>query len=116
MLLVFLLGNLVSIFTNLENIIELSNQYIIWLVVFPFVIGIGLVYYGIFTGATYTLPIKNSMIISLIVFLAAYFIAIPKFKNHGLWFAFIIFSFGRSMILWLYRKDLFNKLFVSNND
>lgn len=108
--------SLIIIFTNLENIIYLCKQYIIWLQIFPFVIGIGMVYYGIFTGATYTAPIRNSMVISLIVFIVVYFAAIPQYKNHGLWLAFILFSLARSVLLFLDTKDLFNKVFISYND
>ncbi len=109
-------GSLIMIFTNLEKVIFLCNQYIVWLEIFPFVIGIGMVYYGFFTGATYTAPIRNSMIISLILFIGIYFTAIPQYKNHGLWLAFILFSLGRSITLFLYKKDLFNKVFVFNNN
>lgn len=108
--------HIISILTNLEDVISLCKEYIIWLEVFPFVIGIGMVYYGIFTGSTYTAPIRNSMVISLIVFIAVYFTAIPQYKNHGLWLAFILFSLTRSVVLFLYRKQLSNKVFIPVND
>lgn len=107
---------IISIFTNLENVIYLCKEYVIWLVVFPFVIGIGMVYYGVFTGSTYTAPIRNSMIISLIVFVVAYFTAIPYYKNHGLWLSFILFSLTRSVVLFLYKKQLLDKVFILVND
>ncbi|PAB60137.1 MATE family efflux transporter [Anaeromicrobium sediminis] len=108
--------HIISIFTNLEDVISLCKEYVIWLAVFPFVIGIGMVYYGIFTGSTYTAPIRNSMVISLLVFITGYFTAIPEYKNHGLWLAFILFSLTRSVILFLYKKQLLNKVFIIENN
>ena len=104
---------IISSFTDINSVIEISNQYSIWLIIFPLVIGIGLVYYGIFSGISYTEPVRNSMIISLFFFLIVYYIFVPKFGNHGLWFAFIVFSLGRSVFLFLY-KDKLNKRFLNN--
>ncbi|SHK17035.1 multidrug resistance protein, MATE family [Geosporobacter subterraneus DSM 17957] len=112
---VFFKDPMISVFTNLEEVVSLCEEHVMWLVVFPLVIGIGMVYYGIFTGSTYTAPIRNSMMISLAVFAAVYFTAIPQYKNHGLWLAFILFSLTRSVVLFLYRKKLFNKVFVLAN-
>lgn len=106
--------NIISTFTTIDTIIALGKEYHMWIVIFPFTIGIGLVYYGIFTGATYTKPIRNSMILSLILFFAAYFIIIPIYGNHGLWLSFILFSLGRSIFLALYIKDFENKIFIEN--
>jgi MATE family multidrug resistance protein len=97
---------LIAAFTNLPNVIALCREYALWIAVFPLVIGIGLVYYGVFTGATYTAPIRNSMLIALLVFIIVYFSMISRYKNHGLWLAFILFSLGRSLVLFLGRKKL----------
>jgi MATE family multidrug resistance protein len=113
---VLLKDPMIGIFTNLEDVISLCKEHVVWLEIFPLVIGIGMVYYGIFTGSTYTAPIRNSMIISLVVFAVVYFTAIPQYKNHGLWLAFILFSLTRSIVLFLYRKQLMNKVFALVND
>lgn len=102
---------IIRLFTTMEAIIALCNTYVVWLIVFPFSIGIGLVYYGIFTGATYTHPIRNSMIVSLFIFCIAYFTTIPSFGNHGLWFAFILFSIGRSCFLYKEAPKLEKHIF-----
>lgn len=102
---------IIRIFTDLSSVIKIAEVYSIWLVIFPLIIGIGLVYYGIFSGVSYTAPVKNSMIMSLALFLVTYFTFVPKFGNHGLWFAFIMFSLGRSVFLYIYKskmEDRFN--------
>lgn len=111
LLIYFLRGGIISIFTSIENIIYLSSIYSMWLVVYPFVVGIGLVYYGIFTGATYTAPVRNSMLLSLGVFLIAYFLIIPLWGNHGLWLSYILFSLGRSVFLVFYVTNFKKKSF-----
>lgn len=97
-------NEIINLFTVSENIIDLSLNYYNWLLLFPFVVGIGLVFYGIFTGATYTVPIRNSTIGSLFLFLVSYFLVTPYWGNHGLWLSFIVFSLGRSLFLIIYLK------------
>jgi MATE family multidrug resistance protein len=99
-------NEIITLFTVSENIIDLSLNYYNWLLVFPFVVGIGLVFYGVFTGATCTVPIRNSTIGSLFLFLISYFSVIPYWGNHGLWLSFIVFSLGRSLFLMIYLKKL----------
>ena len=91
---------IIMLFTDIPNVIAISIDYIGWMILFPFTIGIGLVYYGIFTGATYTKPIRNSMIYALLGFLVIFFSVVPYWGNHGLWCAFIIFSMIRSVFLY----------------
>lgn len=104
---------MLSIFTTIESVLALSREYYAWLLILPFAIGIGLVYYGVFTGCTYTGPVRDSMILSLLMFLAAYYIFIPLYGNHGLWLAFILFCAGRSVFLFMYRKKLMKKVFAT---
>ncbi|MEK3934476.1 MATE family efflux transporter [Sporosarcina sp. FSL W7-1349] len=102
---------IIAAFTSIESVIAMSHEFFIWLIVLPFVIGVGLVYFGVFTGCTFTGPIRDSMILSLLLFLIAYYTLIPQYQNHGLWLAFILFSLGRSVFLFLYRKKLMNRVF-----
>jgi MATE family multidrug resistance protein len=107
-----LLGDyIIPVFTDLEQIITLSNQYLPWLVVFPFTIGFGLTYYGIYTGVTYTSTVRNSHTVAVIVFIASYYTLIPIWGNHGLWLAFILFSLTRSLYLILHKNRLKLALF-----
>ena len=105
-----LAGNgIITVFTTLEEVVMASREYVLWLAVFPVVVGIGLVYYGIFTGCTYTAPIRDSMVLSLLIFIGAYFYLIPLYGNHGLWFAFILFSLARSVFLFMYTGKLMRR-------
>ena len=106
-------GFIVECFTDHAEIVALCEDYMIWLVVFPLVIGPGLVYFGFFTGATYTAPVRNSMLMALLVFVASYYTAVPAFHNHGLWLSFILFSLCRSVVLFFCIRQLVQNVFAS---
>ena len=56
---------------------------------------------GIFIGATRTGAMRDMMIVSLAVFLAAWAILTPIFGNHGLWASLMIFFIARAATLGL---------------
>lgn len=101
----------IGVFTTIDDVITMSKAYYFWLVVFTNVISIGMVYYGIFSGCTFTSPIRNSMIIALTVFIITYLLCIPIYGNHGLWLAFVMFSLTRSVVLYAYKNRLFHHAF-----
>ena len=73
---------------------------------------IGLIFYGVFTGATEAVPVRNSMLLALLAFLFVQFLAVPQHGNHGLWLAFLVFSLGRSLFLALYIPRLNRKIMI----
>ncbi|MDE4086713.1 MATE family efflux transporter [Planococcus maritimus] len=99
-------GPVIRLFTGIPEVITIASDYSMWLLLFPVSTSIGIIYYGIFTGATETAPVRKSMMMALLLFLAVYFLAVPLFGNHGLWLAFIAFSAGRSIFLSLYVPKL----------
>ncbi|MFP7733371.1 MATE family efflux transporter [Priestia aryabhattai] len=103
-------GQVIRLFTNLPNVIELSLTYGVWLIIYPFVACFGLVLYGVFTGATEIAPVRNSMIYAMIVYMIIQIAATPIWHNHGLWLAFIIYTIGRSGFLVMYTPRLNKKL------
>ena len=102
---------IIGLFTNLPRVIELSNIYGAWLIIFPFAACFGLVIYGVFTGATEIAPVRNSMIYALIAYIIVQVTTTPIWGNHGLWLAFIVFSVGRSGFLVMYIPRLNKKIF-----
>ena len=105
-------NTIIGLFTNIENVIVLCKTYFIWIAIFPYVVGVGMVYYGIYTGSTFTGPVRDSLIIALGVFVLTYVLVIPKLGNHGLWLAFILFSLTRSIVLMAYKGRLIQKTFL----
>lgn len=103
--------NLIKLYSKNPEVIEVAHKYSFWLIVYPLVVHVGLTYYGLFTGATSTKFVKNSMLQALSLFFISFFLIIPKFGNNGVWFSFILFSLGRSLFLIRYIPKLKEKVF-----
>lgn len=54
---------------------------------------------GVFIGATWSRDMRNMMLLSLVVFLAALLTLVPLFGNHGLWAALHLFLLSRGFSL-----------------
>ncbi|MFY0782600.1 MATE family efflux transporter [Peribacillus simplex] len=106
----------ILLFTNIPGVIDLAHEYGLWIVLFPFTAFIGLIFYGVFTGATEAVPVRNSMLLALLAFLCFQFMAVPHLGNHGLWLAFLAFSLGRSLFLALYIPRLNRKVTESMDE
>lgn len=106
--LVYLAGReqFIALFTDNGAVIDLALQYNAWLLLFPLTTGFGLVFYGVFTGTTMTAPVRNSMLLSVVLFVIGCLVLIPAYGNHGLWSCFILFGIGRSVFLLLYVPGL----------
>ena len=96
----------ISIFTNITAVIEIALRYKIYIMLWPAFGCIGLVLYGIFTGATCTAPIRNMMLISLSVFLIMEKSLVPFRGNDGLWTAYLFFFLSQAAVLLFYLKKL----------
>jgi MATE family multidrug resistance protein len=57
---------------------------------------------GIYVGVTRTIEMRNSMLLSLALFIALSWLLIPWWHNHGLWLAFMIFMALRGITLGLW--------------
>ncbi|MGO4889981.1 MATE family efflux transporter [Anaerobacillus sp. MEB173] len=101
---------LIAVFTTLESLREIAIDYYFWILLYPFVTFWGLLLYGMFTGATEGIPIRNSTMLALLLFFLVYVISYPTLGNHGLWLSFISFSLGRTLFLGLYTPRLQTKL------
>jgi MATE family multidrug resistance protein len=98
--------NTVALFTTITEVNEVANELLIWMLVFPIVGFWGLQLEGIFSGATEARSIRDSIILALIVFLLAIWLFVPTIHNHGIWFAFVLFSLARSFFLSLFVPKL----------
>lgn len=99
--LVYAVGGSVIIgwLTDLEAVRALSGEFLIWVIISPIISVWSFTLDGVFIGATRTAEMRNGMIISLAVYLAAVFALQPVLGNHGLWLAFTIFMAARAVTL-----------------
>jgi MATE family multidrug resistance protein len=97
---------LVGLFTDIEEVRATAGQYLPWMVLSPFVSVWPFMLDGIFIGATRTTAMRNAMLVSLAVYLAACWTLIPLFDNHGLWASLLIFMSARGLTLGWYFPAL----------
>ena len=88
---------LVDLMTLSPEVRETARAYLPWVAVSPVLGVICFQFDGIFTGAMATKDMRNMMIVSLGVFLLAWWLLEAPFGNHGLWAALNIFFIARGI-------------------
>ncbi|MDZ7685994.1 MAG: MATE family efflux transporter [Gammaproteobacteria bacterium] len=91
----------INILTNVVPVRETAHDYLPWAVAAPVISVWCYVLDGIFIGATRTREMRNAMIISLALFLGAWYVMIP-WGNHGLWAALMTYFLARALTLYAY--------------
>ena len=91
--------------TNQAPVQAVALTYLPWAIALPVVSVWGFQFDGIFIGATRARELRNGMVVSLAVFLAAAFGLMPVAGNNGLWGAFLLYMATRGLCLaWLYPR------------
>src|SRR5205807_8488714 len=80
---------------------ETARHYLFWAALAPLVGTVSFQFDGIFTGATATAEMRNMMILSLAIYLAAWSWLEPHYGNHGLWATMIVFFTARGITFWM---------------
>lgn len=105
--LVYLLGGnfIFGLLTNNPNIIIAAKPYMFWVVLVPIITFSAFIWDGIYVGATASKAMRNSMlVITLLIFLPAYYLFQPILGNNGLWLATMLFMGARGLFLSLMAK------------
>lgn len=98
---------LLYVFTDQVALVEQAKVYLIWVVVAPVINVAAYIWDGIFLGATASRALRNSVIVSTLLYLSAVYLLMP-FGNHGLWGALTLLLIARGVSLTvLARKYLF---------
>jgi MATE family multidrug resistance protein len=82
-----------------------GRAYLPWMALVPFLGVWAFQLDGIFIGATRTADMRNAMLVSLAIFLGAWWLLTPL-GNHGLWAAFYVHYFARAGTLLYYYPAL----------
>jgi MATE family multidrug resistance protein len=106
-------SHLVSLFTNVEAVRLLAVRYLPWIVALPIVSVWGFQLDGIFIGATRARELRNSMVISFVIFLGLAIALERVLGNHGLWCAFLTWMVVRGITLAL-RLPRIERLFAEH--
>jgi multidrug resistance protein, MATE family len=87
----------IDLMTVNPEVRETARDYLPWAAAAPLLGVIAFQFDGIFTGAMATRDMRNMMIVSLAVFMAAWWLLEARFGNHGLWAALNIFFVARGL-------------------
>lgn len=94
---------------KLPQILAAVNRYDMFIVFFPVLSALGIVYYGVFNGTLQTTPICISMLFTAASYLLAKAALVPELGNSGLWLAFLVFYIARSGFLLIFVPSLLKK-------
>jgi multidrug resistance protein, MATE family len=87
----------IDLMTVNEPVRAMARDYLFWAALTPFLGAACFLYDGIFTGAMATRDMRNMMLLSLAIYLLAWWWLEPRYANHGLWAAQCIFFIARSI-------------------
>jgi len=105
----FFFKEIINSLTNIDYLRFLSYGYVFWIVLIPPIASFCYQLDGIFIGASQTSEMRNSMIISMIVFVVLSLYLIENLDNHGIWLALLFFMTIRSLTLNFYFSKILNK-------
>lgn len=103
-----------GLFTGLPQILAAVNRYDMFIVFFPVLSALGIVYYGVFNGTLQTTPICISMLFTVASYLLAKAALVPKLGNSGLWLAFLVFYVARSGFLLIFVPSLLKNFLTAH--
>ena len=98
--------DIINKLTDLDFLRFLSYEFIIWVVLIPPFASICYQYDGIFIGTSQTKEMRNSMIISVFLYIIISLYLLNSFNNHGLWLSLLIFMILRSLTLKFYFSNI----------
>jgi MATE family multidrug resistance protein len=97
-LIIWFLGpSLIDVMTVNPEVRETARLYLFWASLTPLLGTICFQFDGIFTGAMATREMRNMMIVSLLVYLLAWWFLERSFGNYGLWAALCVFFVTRGV-------------------
>lgn len=96
---------LIALLTPTGDLRTTAQEYMPWVVISPLIVVVGFQLDGIFIGATRSREMRDSMIVSCIVFIPLSLWWAGLWGNHGLWAAFSVYFLLRaaSLGIWLPR-------------
>ncbi|MDC0393740.1 MATE family efflux transporter [Candidatus Pelagibacter sp.] len=106
---VYLLANqyVINLMSDIEKIRVLSSQYVIWLIILPFIASFCYQFDGIFIGVSQTKELRNAMIFSVFCYLIISIFLTKYFSNTGVWISLCIFMILRATSLYYYLDTIY---------
>ncbi len=105
----FFFKDIISTLTNIEYLRFLSFGFVFWIILIPPISSFCYQFDGIFIGASQTAELRNSMIISVTLFILFSIYLIDNLGNHGLWLSLLFFMAIRALTLNFYFPKILRK-------
>lgn len=96
----------IQLLTGIPAVQDLALAYLPYAVAFPLVSVVAFVMDGIFLGTTQNRSMRNAMLMSIAVYLAALWLVKDWAGNDGLWLCLLLFFGLRGVTLWLFWPGL----------
>lgn len=91
-------GALVQLFTNQADVVTEANSLIYWVIVMPIVAFSCYIWDGIYVGLTASVAMRNTMLISVIIYLLTFYGGSYFFNYTNVWLALLVFLFARGLV------------------
>ena len=92
-------GAIIDLITTSPEVRETARAYLPWVILAPLVSVASYMFDGIFIGATETKAMRNSMLLSVGLFVVCILTLVPMMDNHGLWLALVVMNAARGLTL-----------------
>jgi multidrug resistance protein, MATE family len=103
---------LIDVMTASGDVRYIARIYLIFVVIAPLIGVFSFAFDGVYIGATWARDMRNLMVLSLLIFLAAW-LALRSFGNAGLWGALLVQYAARGGLAALRYPSLFKASFKS---
>jgi MATE family multidrug resistance protein len=103
---------LIDVMTASPDVRRAARDFLLFVILSPMLAVFAFAYDGVYIGATWARDMRNLMVLSLLIFLAAWF-ALRSFGNAGLWGAFLVHYAARGGLEALRYPALLKKSFGS---
>src|SRR6056300_890115 len=106
---VYFLANqyVINLMSDIEKIRILSSQYVIWLIILPFIASFCYQFDGIFIGVSQTKELRNAMIFSVFCYLIISILLTKYYSNNGIWISLCVFMIIRAGSLFYYLDRIY---------
>ncbi|QFT33455.1 DNA-damage-inducible protein F [Labrenzia sp. THAF82] len=90
---------MIDFMTTSPEVRQTAATFLAWAVLTPLFGVLAFQMDGVFIGATWSSTMRNMMLLSLVLYLAAYYAFFPYLGNHGLWLALLLFFGARGFTM-----------------
>ncbi len=97
--------DILRVFTDEPDVIEATIPYLWWVAVIPLFAFVSYIWDGIYIGLTASKTMRNSMLISLLLYLLVFYVGAAFLDPvNNLWISLLVFLSMRGLVQYLYYK------------